>query len=320
MRLSFALNRAHVSKKMQFDKRATAIARCLTSKLRMKYGVDFPIREPRVYSLSSSRLAELLKFILLDFLLWPLAARRREPPFLGAYDINSFLLGEVPIILTLRSMDITTLEHEVRHHFCYELKRCAYTKSSALDFLREYYWDERHCAIAEKKLRALRRDREIPRKMSEERYREVLLLLESLSKGEFIESRYLPDAVAGIITEASLWVSEGFAAEKSLADIARVPLKLILGTATLVLVYISIPLLFSTSLPYSLSLAYLIGGIVNISYGFLRTLPLDIGMLRWRRLRARIKDEDIPRVLAFPPKSNKTAEDILMKLEEYPVF
>jgi hypothetical protein len=262
-----------------------------------------------------------LRFISRDFLCWPIAALRRETPFLGTYDIGSFLLGEVPILLTLRSIDAATLEHEVRHHLSYECKRYPYVKSSsALDFLREYYWEERHSGIAEEKLQALRRNREISRKMGEKQYEEALVLFEDLSRGEFPENRYLPDAVACIITEATPWVSEGFAAEQSLAEVAKVPLKLLLGAATLGFLYSGAPLFLSLSLPSSPVFIYLSGGLLNVSYGFLRTLPLDIGALRWRRMRAGIKDEDIPKVLAYPPTDSKTVRDILLKLEEYPIF
>lgn len=241
---------------------------------------------------------------------------------MGIYDIGSFLLGEVPILLMGR-IDLATLEHEVRHYVSYECKRYPYInkKRAALDFLREYYWEERHIAIAKDKLIALRREAdEISRMIGEKQYEAALELFENLSRGEFPENKYLSDALACIITEASPWVSEGFASEENLIEAAKVPLKLFIGAATGGYLYKLVPLLFSTSPPYFLALAYLSGGLLNLSYSFLRTLSLDIGAMRWRRMRAKIEDKDIPKVLAYPPTENKTREDILVKLKDYSIF
>ncbi|WP_456475385.1 hypothetical protein, partial [Candidatus Pyrohabitans sp.] len=205
--------------KTQPDQRATEIAGDIISDLRRRYGVGFPIRTPAVYTLETSRLAELLRFLLRDFLLWPIALRSPEAPALGAYDAG-LLSGESPAILVPRG-DISTLEHEVRHHFAFELRRRIYAEGPALDFLRDYYWSSKHRKIAGKRRRALLREGK--------GRAELLALFGALAEGRFPESGHLPEAVACVIAEASPWVGEGFAAEGSFIDAARAPLKLVLG-------------------------------------------------------------------------------------------
>ena len=286
--------------KTQPDERATEIAGDIISGLRRRYGVGFPIRTPAVYTIETSRLAELLRFLIRDFLLWPIALRCPEPPALGAYDAG--IPGETPVILVPRG-DISTLEHEVRHHFAFELRRRIYAENPALDFLRDYYWSGKHRAIARRKL--LRDGDESPAPF------------EALAEGRFPESEHLPEAVACVIAEASPWVSEGFAAEGSFIDAARAPLKLVLGFSAAALLNALARLLPSLPLLHAMGIAYLMGGVVSIAYRFLRTLPLDLGVLRWRWMRRSVDDADVAKLLAFPPGHGRSAAEILSKLEEY---
>ena len=302
------------------DVGATRAASELLAELRERYGVSYPLREPLVYSLNSSRLKELAAFLARDFLGWPLALRERPPP--AAVHVRSLVQGGPSIILTYAPWDRDTLRHEVRHHFSYECRRLPYLLGgAAAAFLREYYWEDVHSGIARERLRTLQRAG-IPEEMNRVDYREALHVLESLSRGEFPGSWFLPDAVADIITEANPWISEGFAAEGSIADMARVPLKLLLAASTAGIVYGAVRLLSSAAPGPFLSLAvgYVCGGFINTCWGFLRSLPLDMGVLRWTRMRTSIRGVDVPKVLAFPPTKRKSLAEVLDKIEEYDVF
>jgi hypothetical protein len=296
---------------------ATSAAREMLEQLREKYGVPSTLRDPVVYSLNSSRLREVASFLARDLLMWPAALLERPPP-VAVYGAD-FVLHEPAIVLTYPyASDPGTLEHEVRHHFSYECRRLPYLRGdAALTFLREYYWEEAHSRVARGMLQALHRSESRER----EDYREALHVLEGLSMGEFPRSRHLPDAVAGVITRAQPWIAEGFASEASPLDLARLPLKLLLGASTAGILYGVAQFLSTTPPgPLLLGIGYMCGGLLNTSLGFLRTLPLDIGVLRWRRIRRRIRDRDIPKVLAYPPTKEKALEEILEKIEEYTVF
>lgn len=301
------------------DEEATRTARELLSELRERHGVSFRLRDPVVYCLGSSRLKEMAMFFARDFLLWPLAAFKGRTPYLGVYS-GSGVSFDNPVIILTYGNDLETLEHEVRHHFSHECRRRPYLGGSgAVTFLREYYWNEKHSRLARKRLQALKKAG-TPWEMDEKLYREILYVMECLSRKEFPRSRYLPDAVADIINEAQPWVSEGFAAEGGGMDVARVPLKLFLAASTAGVVYVSVRSLLSAGPGLFLGLGYMCGGVLNISYTCLRSLPLDMGVLRWRRMRTLIRDDDIPKVLAYPPSKEKDLKEVLRKIEEYSIF
>ena len=300
------------------DEEATKRARELLAHLGRRYGVS-PMRYPVVYSLGGSRIKELTRFFVKNFLAWPLTAFKEGSPYMGVYRGAVYPLEEPSIVLAYGSSDLETLEHEVRHHFCYECRRRPYLLSgNAIDFLRDYYWESTYSRVARARLRRLRKSP--PEGMDEERCGELHHVLEDLSEKRFPRSRYLPDAVAGIITEAHPWVGEGFAAEGSAAELLRVPLKASLAAASLGILSATASAIPSASPPLSLALGYAGGGILNVSYCFIRTMPLDLGVLRWMILRRSIPDADVPRVLAYPPTKEKGLKEVLRKIDEYSIF
>lgn len=300
------------------DEEATNKARELLAHLGRRYGVS-SMRYPVVYSLGGSRIKEMAKFFIKNFLAWPLTAFKEGSPYMGEYHGAVYPHEEPSIVLGYGSSDIETLEHEVRHHFCYECRRSPYLLSdNAIDFLRDYYWESTHSRVARARLRRLRKKTLGGR--DEERCGEIIHVLKDLSKKRFPRSRYLPDAVAGIITEAHPWVGEGFAAEGSAAELLRVPLKVSLAAASMGILSATVSAILSAGPPLSFALGYAGGGILNVSYCFIRTMPLDVGVLRWMRLRGSIPDAEVPRVLAYPPTKEKGLKEVLRKIDEYSIF
>ncbi|NOZ58774.1 MAG: hypothetical protein GXO66_04260 [Euryarchaeota archaeon] len=285
--------RAHAS----YDAQATEIAARRISKLKRRLGVSIEIPSPEVHTYSASLAAELLR-LFLELVLWPLWLRAGAP-WVGSY-LSS--CGEARI--TCPQGDDATLEHEVRHHFCHQLRCRGYALPRVQKFMREYYWSERHAAIAARKAR-----------VSEDSEKAGILLM--LSKGVFPESRRLSEVLAGVIAEASPWVSEGFASEGSLLDLARAPLKILLALAAALLIASLLLMLPALSPIEAACIAYLAGGVATVSYRFLRTLGLDIGALRWRWLRLSVNDAKAAKLLLFPPGYGRSAREILEKLEDY---
>lgn len=307
---------------LHLNEEATKAARRLLDELKAEYGVSADIREPTVYNADFSRWSEFLRFVVRDFLGWPLTIFRGTPPTLAWYQhsYEGLLEGRASIIMLSGSMDRATLEHEVRHHFSYECRRIPYVENrAALSFLRKYYWEDRHAMWARRLLSAIRKSERVV-ESEQNNLQEAITVLQSLSRSKFPESRLLPDAIATVIAVSDPWVNEGFASEKSLLDAIRAPFKVFLGTAAAGVIYTMLPLLLKSGLPYYLGFGYLAGGLVNITYSFLRTLPLDIGVLRWRKLRQRLKTREVPKILAFPPTKHKNPKEILKRLKEYSVF
>lgn len=280
-----------------YDAQATEIAARKISELRRRLGVSLEIPTPEVHTYSTSPAEELL-WLFVELVLWPLRLRAGAP-WRGSY-LSS--CGEARI--TCPRGDAATLEHEVRHHFCHQLRCRGYALPGVQKFLREYYWSERHAAIAAKRVKVCGDSGEA----------RVLLML---SRFVFPGSRRLSEVLAGIIAEASPWVSEGFASEGSLLDLARAPLKILLALAAAVLIASLLQLLPALPLLLAAGAAYLAGGVAALSYRFLRTLPLDIGALRWRWLRLSVDDARAAWLLLFPPGHGKSAREILKKLEGY---
>ncbi len=280
-----------------YDAQATEIAARKISELRRRLGVSLEITTPKVYTYSVSLVAELLRFFL-ELVLWPLWLRA------GAPWRGSYLPDCEEAKITCPRGDAATLEHEVRHHFCHQLRCRGYALPRVQKFMREYYWSDRHAAIAARKAR-----------VSEDSEEARVLLM--LSKGVFPGSRRLSEVLADIIAEASPWVSEGFASEGSLLDLARAPLKILLAFAAVMLIASLLLMLPALSPIKAAGAAYLAGGVAAVSYRFLRTLGLDIGALRWRWLRLSVDDVQAAKLLLFPPGHGRSARQILEKLEDY---
>ena len=240
-----------------YDENATKAARRILEELSRKLGVSAELPPPVVHTYSLSPVREMLRFAL-DFMLWPL--RFGAPsPWVGSCSARG-------VIICPRG-DSVTLEHEVRHHFCHQLRLRAYSDPVIRSMLTDIYG--------------------------------------------FADSS--PEALARRIGEVSPWVSEGFASEHTLLDLFRAPLKLLLTVAAVTLIGMLVLLLPSLPLHWAVPVLYLAGGIASQSYRFLRTLPLDVGVLRWRWLRRRVEDAMVTRLLLFPPVRGTDIQEILRR-------